>query len=169
MVSIDKELSVLKISAGGDYSCAITTSNQLLVWGSNSCCQLGYGKEMTEACVPILFGGKIEVATQEEEKGDEITERFNFVDVVCGSSQTLAIIDTSPFLISWGNGDPLAKTYSSIFEYDRPVSYDCDGKRAVFLTEKGKVYRLNLKSKQFKEVKGLQEDRDVEMADHESD
>jgi hypothetical protein len=79
---------------------------------------------------------------------------INYVDVVCGSSQTLAIIDTSPFLLSWGNGDPLAKTYSSFFEYDRPVSYDCGGKNAVILTEKGKVYKLNLESKHIEEIKG---------------
>jgi hypothetical protein len=74
---------------------------------------------MTDSCVPILFGGKIEVekkyATQEENKGDERPKKFDFVDVVCGGSQTLAFIDTSPFLLSWGNGYPLAKTYSSFF------------------------------------------------------
>ncbi len=40
---------------------------------------------------------------------------FNYVDVVCGSSQTLAIVDKSPYLLAWGNGDPSAKTYSEVF------------------------------------------------------
>jgi hypothetical protein len=79
---------------------------------------VGYGKEMKESLVPILFGGKIEVEKnkmsqieesrkdeQEEEKKDSATgtanaekefkfdQGFNYIDVVCGSSQTLAIID----------------------------------------------------------------------------
>lgn len=77
---------------------------------------------------------------------------FKYLDVVCGSSQTLAVIDKSPFLLCWGNGDPVAKTYSDVFEYDRPQLYDCGGKNAVIMTEKGNLYRINLETKAIEKV-----------------
>lgn len=55
--------------------------------------------------------------------------------------------------MSWGNGDPVAKTYSTIFEFDRPVQYDCGGKNAVIMTEKGKIYKINLDTKSIEEIK----------------
>lgn len=58
---IDKEVFVSKISAGVAHSGAITLTGQLLMWGSNNGCQLGYTKEMKEALCPILFGGKFEM------------------------------------------------------------------------------------------------------------
>ena len=76
------------------------------------------------------------------------------MDVVCGSSQTLAIIDKSPFLLAWGNGDPAAKTYSDVFSLDRPISYDCGGKNAVILTEKGNIYKINLETKSIEKLQG---------------
>ena len=72
---------------------------------------------------------------------------------MCGSSQTLALVDKAPFLLSWGNGDPVATTYSEIFEYDRPLKYDCGGKTAVIMTEKSNIYRINLETKQIERVK----------------
>jgi hypothetical protein len=72
---------------------------------------------------------------------------FKYISVVCGSSQTLAVIDQSPYLLCWGNGDPVAKTYSEVFEFDRPVIYDCGGKNAVIMTEKGNLYKINLEMK----------------------
>lgn len=77
---------------------------------------------------------------------------FQYVDVVCGSTQTLAVIDQPPFLLCWGNGDPVAKTYSEMFEYDRPTIYDCGGKNAVILTEKGNLYKINLETKAIERV-----------------
>jgi hypothetical protein len=74
------------------------------------------------------------------------------MDVVCGSSQTLAIVDKSPYLLAWGNGDPVARTYSDVFSYDRPVRYDCGGKTAVILTEKGNLYKINLETKNIEKV-----------------
>ena len=130
------------------------------MWGANSGCQLGYGREMRESLVPILFGGKIKIEeTREEEKSEEVGEfkldlGFNYVDVVCGSSQTLAIIDKSPYLMCWGNGDPVARTYSEIYDFDRPLLYDCGGKNAVILTEKGNLYKINLETKALDKVRG---------------
>jgi hypothetical protein len=130
------------------------------MWGANSGCQLGYGREMRESLVPILFGGKIKIEqTREEEKSEEVGEfkldlGFNYVDVVCGSTQTLAIIDKSPYLMCWGNGDPVARTYSEIFDFDRPLLYDCGGKNAVILTEKGNLYKINLETKALDKVRG---------------
>jgi hypothetical protein len=57
------------------------------------------------------------------------------------------VIDQSPYLLCWGNGDPVAKTYSEVFEFDRPVIYDCGGKNAVIMTEKGNLYKINLEMK----------------------
>ena len=130
------------------------------MWGANSGCQLGYGREMRESLVPILFGGKIKIEEiREEEKSEEVGEfkldlGFNYVDVVCGSSQTLAIIDKSPYLMCWGNGDPVARTYSEIYDFDRPLLYDCGGKNAVILTEKGNLYKINLETKALDKVRG---------------
>ena len=121
---------------------------------------------MKESLVPSLFGGKIEVEKQgnnasqsmsqpnqvEEEKKDTYQKEikfdlgFKYNDVVCGSSQTLALIDQSPYLLYWGNGDPVAKTYSEAFSFDRPIIYDCGGKNAVILTEKGSLYKINLET-----------------------
>ena len=75
---------------------------------------------MKESLVPIPFGGRIIVekskqsshdterrVEQEESKVPEYKQDYGFkyVGVVCGSSQTLAIIDKSPYLLCWGNGD----------------------------------------------------------------
>jgi|LauGreDrversion4_2_1035121.scaffolds.fasta_scaffold358431_1 hypothetical protein len=115
---------------------------------------------MRESLVPILFGGKIKVENKndEEEKNEDnefkLDLGFNYVDVVCGSSQTLALIDKSPYLMCWGNGDPVASTYSDSFEFDRPVLYDCGGKNAVILTEKGSLYKINLETKALDRVHG---------------
>jgi hypothetical protein len=128
------------------------------MWGANNGCQLGYGKEMRDSVVPILFGGKVKIEGREEEKTDEIDFKldlgFNYVDVVCGSSQTLGFIDKSPFLLCWGNGDAVARTYSEVFDFDRPILYDCGGKNAVILTEKGNLLKINLENKAIEEVKG---------------
>jgi hypothetical protein len=83
------------------HSSAITVSSQLLMWGSNAGCQLGYGKEMKESLAPIIFGGKIKLENsqndEEEKKSGDLTYKldlgFKYIDMVCGSSQTLAIID----------------------------------------------------------------------------
>ena len=64
----------------------------------------------------------------------------------------MAIIDKSPYLLCWGNGDPVAKTYSDIFDFDRPAIYDCGGKNAVILTEKGNLYKINLETKAIEKV-----------------
>lgn len=74
--------------------------------------------------------------------------------MVCGSSQTLALIRDSPFVLSWGNGDPVAKTYSDAFNFDKPLIYDCKGKNAVIKTEKGYLYKINLETKQIEKVEG---------------
>lgn len=108
---------------------------------------------MKESLVPILFGGKIQIEkkkdnVEEEKKNDgeppltssdqiaaekefKLDLGFKYNDVVCGSSQTLAIIDQSPYLLSWGNGNPIAETYSEAFSFDKPIRYDCGGKNAV--------------------------------------
>ena len=72
--------------------------------------------------------------------------------MVCGSSQTLALVNRSPYLLCWGNGDPIAKTYSEYFNNDRPVNYECGGKNAVILTEKGTLYKINLETKSIKRI-----------------
>jgi hypothetical protein len=79
---------------------------------------------------------------------------FNYVDVVCGSTQTLALIDKSPYLMCWGNGEPIARTYSNVFDTDRPILYDCGGKNAVIFTEKGNLYKINLETKALEKVRG---------------
>lgn len=94
---------------------------------------------------------------QEESKTSEEVEvkqdsGFSYIDVVCGSSQTLGLIDQPPYLLCWGNGDPVARTYSEIFEFDRPVAYDCGGKNAVVLTDKGDLYKINLETKAIDKV-----------------
>jgi len=73
-VHLNEGIYISKISAGVAHSSAITVFGQLLVWGANNGCQLGYGKEMREALVPILFGGKIQIEKkkpEEEEKKEE--------------------------------------------------------------------------------------------------
>lgn len=40
----------------------------------------------------------------------------------------------------------MAKTYSEAFSFDRPIIYDCGGKNAVILTEKGSLYKINLET-----------------------
>ena len=129
------------------------------MWGANTGCQLGYGKEMRDSLAPILFGGKIKIQnTLEEEKSEEADFKldlgFNYVDVVCGSSQTLALIDKSPYLMCWGNADPVASTYSEVFDFDKPIMYDCGGKNAVILTEKGNLFKINLETKALEKVRG---------------
>lgn len=64
----------------------------------------------------------------------------------------MALIDKSPYILFWGNGDPVAKTYSEIFAFDRPVNYDCGGKNAVILTEKGNIYKINLETKVIEKI-----------------
>jgi len=56
--------------------------------------------------------------------------------------------------LAWGNGDPVAKTYSEVFAYDKPISYDCGGKMAVILTEKGNIFKINLETKQIEKLQG---------------
>jgi alpha-tubulin suppressor-like RCC1 family protein len=112
-VCLDESIYISKISAGVAHSSAITVFGQLLVWGSNNGCQLGYAKEMKEALVPVLFGGKIQIekkveeeeVKEEEKKIEHVNETvhaekefkhdngFKYIDVVCGSTQTLAIIN----------------------------------------------------------------------------
>ena len=70
-----------------------------------------------------------EQAAAEKEFKQDLGFKYN--DVVCGSTQTLAIIDQSPYLLSWGNGNPIAETYSEAFSFDKPIRYDCGGKNAV--------------------------------------
>ena len=48
----------------------------------------------------------------------------------------------------------MAKTYSELFAFDRPASYDCGGKTAVILTEKGSLFKLNLEAKQIDRLQG---------------
>lgn len=72
---------------------------------------------------------------------------FKYLDVVCGSSQTLAIIDKSPHLLLWGNGIPNAETYSDIFSNDKPVKYSSGGIYAIIYTERGNLYKINLENK----------------------
>lgn len=67
----------------------------------------------------------------------------------------MAFIDKSPYLLSWGNGDPIAKTYFDVFNYDKPVKYDCGSVRAVILTEKGILYKINLETKTIEEIKDI--------------
>jgi hypothetical protein len=54
----------------------------------------------------------------------------------------------------WGNSDPVARMYSDIFDYDKPLLYDCGGKNAVVLTEKGNLYKINLETKALDKVRG---------------
>ena len=61
----------------------------------------------------------------------------------------MAFIDKSPYLISWGDGDHIARTFSEVFKFDKPVKYDVGGKNSVILTESGNLYRLNLEKKSF--------------------
>lgn len=122
---------------------------------------------MKESLIPILFGGSIALhkakspnkmeAEQEEGKGDEEEEEekhliqydtgFKYQDVVCGGSQTLAIIDQTPYLMLWGNGNPKAETYSEVFSHDRPIKYASGGIYAIIYTEKGILYKINLENK----------------------
>ena len=55
-------------------------------------------------------------------------------------------------MLIWGNGDPVAKTYSDIFAFDKPINYDCGGKNAVLLTEKGNIYKINLETKNIEKI-----------------
>jgi hypothetical protein len=59
----------------------------------------------------------------------------------------LAIIDKSPYLLIWGNGNPNAETYSELFSNDRPVKYASGGIHAIIYTEKGLLYKINLENK----------------------
>eukprot|EP00347_Sterkiella_histriomuscorum_P016162 403354247 len=189
LIHINKRIYFKKISAGVAHSSAISVTGQLFMWGSNTGCQLGYFKEMKEALSPILFGGKIQLEhkspkkkinstqmSQDHEMKDDSEEQkeqtsfdigFRYLDVVCGSSQTLAIIDKSPYILFWGNGDPIAKTYSDIFAFDKPINYDCGGKTAVVLTEKGNIYKINLEVKSIEKImdkpKQIQSTQDQEM------
>jgi hypothetical protein len=54
----------------------------------------------------------------------------------------------------WGNADPVARTYSEVFDFDKPILYDCGGKNAVILTEKGNLYKINLETKELVKVRG---------------
>jgi alpha-tubulin suppressor-like RCC1 family protein len=65
---LDNSIFVSSISAGVAHSSAITLTGQLLMWGLNSGCQLGYSKEMKESLVPILFGGKIQVEKKQADQ-----------------------------------------------------------------------------------------------------
>jgi alpha-tubulin suppressor-like RCC1 family protein len=49
--------------------------------------------------------------------------------------------------MEWGNGDPIARTHSDLFNYDRPIKYDIGGNNLVILTERGIIYKLNLEKK----------------------
>lgn len=40
-----------------------------------------------------------------------------------------------------------------MFTYDKPIKYDCGSTRAVILTEKGKLYKINLDTKGIEEIK----------------
>lgn len=64
---LDSNIYISKIAAGVAHSSAITLTGQLLVWGANNGCQLGYTKEMKESLVPILFGGKFEAEKKPKE------------------------------------------------------------------------------------------------------
>ena len=46
----------------------------------------------------------------------------------------------------------MAKTYSDAFSFDRPIIYDCGGKTAVILTEKGHLYKINLETKAIEKI-----------------
>jgi hypothetical protein len=64
---LDEEIFISRISAGVAHSSAITVTGQLLMWGANAGCQLGYSKEMKESLAPVLFGGKLMVSQEPSE------------------------------------------------------------------------------------------------------
>jgi len=137
---------------------------------------------LRESLIPVLFGGRLHVELNEEkaeeggdtpmrEEGQDEEEKkeeekqpapehishdtyYKFADVVCGSRQTLAMLDRSPFVALFGNGKSVAETFPQHFLHDRPIKYDCAGQQAIILTEKGYVYKVNLETLALEELHG---------------
>jgi len=124
---------VAQISAGVAHASAVTKEGRLLVWGSNRQNQLGYPSKLREVYRPVFFGGLIEGTSITKEEGEEMkshpkvyfdaTLGLQYKRVECGSAQTVALVDKSPYLLIWGYGSHQAWGFPDLFHRDKPVHF----------------------------------------------